>query len=205
MRIVILAGVCALLVNACTTVPEQIQGEYSGLTPARADSAQVGNAVRWGGVHPQDQPQPATDLFRSTFPRTRQVPAAQARGWHGRAFHGVHRRVYDPVVFTRGREVTMTGTLREITYQPLENFNYRYPVLDVDELVLWQKRQKVLVYNHYGSPWYGGYWGYPYRGYYGWYGYPYRHRTTVGEMTLLPDAADVTPQPSPLRPVEQRK
>lgn len=203
MRIAILAGMSVLLLHGCTTVPEQIQGDYAALTPARVESAQFGTPVRWGGVilnTRHDQNQTCFEvLSRSLDKHLRPELEDDTAGRYIACADGF----YDPVVFSRGREVTLTGTVTEFRYRPLEKFNYRYPVVDIDELVLWQKRRKVLVYNHHGGPWYGGYWGRPYWGYYGWYDPWWPRRSHAYEMTLLPDPAEVENLPTPLRLPEE--
>ncbi len=77
---------------------------------------------------------------------------------------------HDPEVFAKGREVTLTGTIRNIESRQIDEFSYRYPVLDVGELVLWEKRKDVIVYNNYDPFYHPYYWGYGFG-----YGYPY-HR-----------------------------
>ena len=78
----------------------------------------------------------------------------------------------------------------------MNDFQYRYPVLDVDQLVLWQKRQRVLVSNTWHDPW-RRHWGYGYWG--GWYDPWYRgwggggwSRTRTYEQVLLPDASIIS-------------
>jgi starvation-inducible outer membrane lipoprotein len=49
MRILI-AIATVFLLAACTTVPEQIQGDFPEISPARVDPGVFGADVRWGGV-----------------------------------------------------------------------------------------------------------------------------------------------------------
>ncbi len=101
---------------------------------------------------------------------------------------------YDPEVFARGREVTLTGRIRNIEVRPIDEFNYRYPVVDVDQLVLWEVREEVMVIDYPYDPfYYPYYWNGPYWGYYPYYrhGYPMHHRGYARTRQLLPDPAEV--------------
>ena len=51
MRIWIVT-IAILAVSACTTVPEQIQGTYPDISPARIEPAVFGSTVRWGMITP---------------------------------------------------------------------------------------------------------------------------------------------------------
>ena len=108
----------------------------------------------------------------------------------------------DPLVFSKGREITVTGKITSIDVRKVDDFDYRYPVMEVDDLVLWQKRRVVMRYRGYNDgfygPWGRGYWGGyggyggwgGYRGYGGWRGYGPGYSTGYAEpMILRPDPA----------------
>ncbi|NCF63877.1 MAG: hypothetical protein GWP58_13585, partial [Gammaproteobacteria bacterium] len=84
-----------------------------------------------------------------------------------------------------------------IETRQVDEFDYRYPVLDVDELVLWEKRETVVVYDNYHDPFFYGPYGYHYRGFYPYYGYGYPYpmhsRGTARVRQTLPDAAELEP------------
>jgi len=108
---------------------------------------------------------------------------------------------HDPEVFAAGREVTLTGSIRGIEEREIDQFKYRYPVIDVAELVLWQPRRDVLVIDQMYDPfWYPFpyYWGRPYWGYYpyywGRYPFPMSGRSQVYTRQLRPDPAEVQPR-----------
>ncbi len=79
---------------------------------------------------------------------------------------------HDPEIYQQGREVTVTGQIQSIEERKIEQFDYRYPVVAVTDMVLWQKRKTVMRYdNFYGGGYYPYYWGGgPYWG--GYYRYP---------------------------------
>mgnify|MGYP001548551259 CR=1 FL=1 len=191
-----------LLLAGCSSTPEALKGTYTTLEPSQASIRDLGTDVRWGGVILDARPDARQTCFEVLSRSLDKSYRPRAEDLTQGRFIACRDGFLDPEVFAKGREITLTGALVAIDERQVGDFNYRYPVVDIDELVLWQKRQKVMVYNHYG---YGGYgWHSPYWGYRGgWYGYGYPYgpsRAYAYEMTLLPDAAEVATQPTPLRP-----
>lgn len=190
--------IAVLAVSACTTVPEQIQGSYADISPARVEPAVFGSPVRWGGTIIDSKNQESSTCFevlsRSLDKYLRPKLEDQTAG----RFIACKQGFYDPEVFARGREVTLTGHIRNIEVKQVDEFNYRYPVVDVDDLVLWEVREEVLVIDHpYDPYYYPYYWGHPYWGYYpyhrGYYPMQGPSRSYGRTRTLLPDPALVQP------------
>jgi len=170
----LLAACAAAMMSACTTIPEQLQGEYDNVSPARVDAREFGRNVRWGGVLIDTRNEEektcfevlSRDLDRYMRPETSDTTAGR--------FIACTTGFYDPEVYAKGREVTVTGQIQSLEERKIEEFDYRYPVLAVEDLVLWQKRQNVLVYNQVYSPfYYPYYWGGAWGGYYPYYRYRY--------------------------------
>lgn len=193
MRIALIL-IIVILASACTTVPEQIQGEFTEVSPARVDQAVFGSEVRWGGVILSARNTGDQTCFeilsRDLDKYLRPEVEDETAGRYIACKAGFH----DPLVFTKGREVTMTGEIRNIEVRKLDDFDYRYPVLDVDHLVLWEKRRNVVIYRGFHDPWA---WHYPYRGW-GWgWGHPWRgpymgmSHGWAETRTLLPDPSIV--------------
>jgi outer membrane lipoprotein len=195
MRIALILTI-VILASGCTTVPEQIQGEFTEVSPARVDPAVFGSEVRWGGVILSARNTGKQTCFeilsRDLDKYLRPEVEDDTAGRYIACKDGFH----DPLVFTKGREVTMTGEIRNIEVRKLDDFDYRYPVLDVDHLVLWEKRRNVVVYRGFNDPWA---WHYPYRGWgWGWgWGHPWRgpypgmSHGWAETRTLLPDPSIV--------------
>jgi outer membrane lipoprotein len=172
-----------LALSACTSIPEQIEGSFQEISPARVEPSVFGSNVRWGGVIVGSTAKDSQscleilshDLDKYLRPKLEDSTAGR--------FIACQPGFLDPMVFTAGREITVTGTIERIELRKVEDFDYHYPVLAIDDLVLWQKRKVVMryrgvggpfydpFYGPYFSPWYGrpGYWG-GYMG--GWRGYP---------------------------------
>ncbi|MBT8057496.1 MAG: Slp family lipoprotein [Gammaproteobacteria bacterium] len=181
----------ALALSACTTVPEQIQGEYSSVNPSRVDPAVIGSTVRWGGVILGSRVEQGQTCFEVLSRQLDKYLRPAREDYTDGRFIACKAGFQDPLVFSQGREITATGTIRNIQVGKVEDYSYTFPVLDVDTLVLWGKRRQVTVYRGFSDPWHYGYpWGYHYRG----WGYgPYFHRgptrTYAEQRELLPDAA----------------
>lgn len=196
MRITLIASLFVLLAG-CTAVPEQIQGTFAEVSPARVDESVFGTQVRWGGVILETRNRENRSCFeilsRELDRYLRPVIDDRTAGRFIACKPGFH----DPAVFAKGRELTVTGHIRTITVRRVDDFDYRYPLLDVEHLVLWEKRKNVVVYRHHYDPW--G-WHYPY-GYWGW-GHPYyrplpgHHHGQAEVRTLLPDPSIIDSQPA---------
>jgi outer membrane lipoprotein len=196
-RLALTAALAALALAGCTTIPEQIQGNFSDVSPARVEPAVFGASVRWGGVI-IDAVNEADRTCFEVLSRDldRYLRPLQEDRTAGR-FIACKSGFHDPEVFAAGREVTLTGSIRGIEEREIDQFKYRYPVIDVDELVLWQPRQDVLVIDHMYDPFwypYPYYWGRPYWGYYPYYWnrYPMHSRSYIRQT--LPDAAETQPR-----------
>lgn len=168
-RIVPLAAV-TLAFTACTTIPEQLQGTYAEISPARVEPSVYGSSVRWGGIIIDAKNNKESTCFEILSREMDKYMRPKVEDRTSGRFIACKSGFHDPEVFAKGREVTLTGTIRNIEARQIDEFSYRYPVLDIGELVLWEKRKNVIVYNNYNPFYHPYYWGYGFG-----YGYPY-HR-----------------------------
>lgn len=191
------AALAALALAGCTTIPEQIQGNYSDISPARVEPAMFGSSVRWGGVIIAANNEANSTCFevlsRDLDRYLRPLLEDRTAGRFIACKAGFH----DPEVFAPGREVTLTGTIRNVEVREIDQFKYRYPVIDVSELVLWQPRKDVVVVDRMYDPFwypYPYYWSRPYIGYYPyyWHRYPAHSRSYIRKT--LPDPAEIQPR-----------
>jgi len=207
MRLLTISTVL-LALSACTTIPEQIQGTFQDISPARVDPSVFGSNVRWGGVIVGSSAKAGEscleilshDLDKYLRPKLEDSTAGR--------FIACKPGFLDPMVFASGREITVTGQIEKIETGKVEDFDYRYPVVQVDDLVLWQKRKVVMRYRGFADPFYGPYYG-PYwgpwgprTGYWGAWGgyYPYPGAYGTGYMepqALLPGPAIIETQDQP--------
>ncbi len=169
-----------LCLTACTTIPQTLVGEYGNETPAGINPQAKGTEVRWGGVIVDAMPDQQKTCFEILSKDLNKYMRPANNDTTAGRFIACKTGFHDPEVWTKGREITVTGQFQFVDTRKIGDFNYRYPVIDVENMVLWQKRPDVVV-RHYGyydpfySPYYWGYgraWGfYPHHR----YPYPMRH------------------------------
>ncbi len=176
----LLALIAALLLAGCSSTPEALKGAYPDLAPEATTARDIGRDVRWGGVILDAMPDPqqtcfevlSRDLDRSFRPRAEDLTEGR--------FIACRAGFLDPEVFAKGREITLTGTVRALDRRKVGEFEYQYPVLAARFITMWPERPDVII-NNYHDPWYWGpYWG-PHWGWGGRYGRwgPPPVRTTV--------------------------
>jgi outer membrane lipoprotein len=193
----ILGLMASLSMAACTTVPTQLQGEYATISPARVDPSAFGTSVRWGGIIIDAKNETnrtcfevlSRELDRYLRPKVEDATAGR--------FIACKDGFFDPEVFAKGREVTLVASIKGIEERKIDDFNYRYPLLEVTDLVLWEERQDVLIYRDFYDPfWYPYAWGSPFYGYYPYYrggwgygrsGYAVTRQTLPGPARLEPE------------------
>ena len=163
-----LAVITGLFINSCTTIPEQLKGEYTPLVPKNTGERNLGTAVRWGGAILETRPENEYTCFeilsRQLQTSMRPKNSDQDRG----RFIACKPGFYDPEVFKKGREVILTGKLIHMDVRKVGDYDYHFPVVDIDFMILWPKRRDRVYYRMY-RPYY---WHYPYYGPYYWR-YPY--------------------------------
>ena len=186
-----------LAISACTSIPEQIQGSYPEISPARVEPGIYGSSVRWGGIIIDSKNTEHLTCFEVLSRDLDKYLRPKVEDRTSGRYIACKPGFYDPQVFSKGREITVTGNIRTIETRQVDEFDYRYPVLDVDELVLWEKRENVVVYDSFHDPFFYGPYGHHYRGFYPYYGYGYPYpmhsRSTARVRQTLPDAAELEP------------
>ena len=186
----LLIPLLTLTLASCTTIPEQLQGEFPDIAPAQVGTGDFGSRVRWGGVILDSKHEDGATCLEILSRKLDKYLRPENEDYTAGRYIACKPGFQDPVVFARGREVTTIGRIRNIRVGEVDAFRYSYPVLDTDSLVLWEKRRKVVVYRGYHDPFYYRYpWGYPYWGWGYHRPFPYRGPTYAEERSLLPDAS----------------
>jgi outer membrane lipoprotein len=123
-----------------------------------------GYVVLWGGtiLHIKNLKDSAhitvleTPLHGSERPRSRSY--SQGR------FIARSEKLLDPEVYRRGEKITVAGVVSGKEVQPLGETTYTYPVIEVKQIVLWQRHyyRYAYPYDWWGPDW--DYWWGPYGG-----------------------------------------
>jgi outer membrane lipoprotein len=186
------------LLAACTSVPTQLQGEYTEVSPSRVQPATYGTDVRWGGVLVDTRNEEDRTCFEVLSRELDKYMRPKVEDRTAGRFIACTQGFHDPEVYAKGREVTVVGEIKNVERRKIEEFDYQYPMLAVNDLVLWQKRKRVMVYNnHYDPFYYPYYWGRPYGGYYPYYRRPgsYMGSGYMYERELQPGPSQIVTQP----------
>lgn len=134
--------------------------------------AYVGRLVVWGGIIIEtNNTSSGTDIIVLQTPLGRGERPEGAEYSQGR-FIAHSTNLLDPEIYQKGREITLAGVISGKETLPLGGTTYTYPMVDVKQLHLWQKRPQ---YRYVYPPYYYGYWG-PYWGWgppYWYWGPPY--------------------------------
>ncbi len=91
-------------------------------------------------------------------------------------------RFIDPEVYTKGRRVTVGGTVIGSRTQKMgeTEYTYTYPVVEAQELHLWQRYRADRRLSPFHDPWYHGYWRDDFYSPFHYYGGPFRYRHYPG-------------------------
>jgi len=169
MRIIQVAVATFFLVlTACSTLPGKLQtaeGESLALFVQTDSQYQInlGKQARWGGViadvtNLKDQ----TMLEIVYFPLANSGRPKVKNETEGR-FRAFYDGFLDPMVYKKGKSVTVLGRLQEKVTGTIGEHEYQYPVLAVTYAHLWKEIQQVDVRIQHQPLWYSPYyWHHPY-------------------------------------------
>ncbi|MFT5520685.1 MAG: outer membrane lipoprotein [Enterobacterales bacterium] len=170
----------ALLLSACSTMPESIQHQSPQQISVQAvhqGSTNIsGQTVRWGGIITQ-----VINNEKGTWVEVLALelndigrPSSNRLKNDGRFIAKV-KQFLDPEVYQQGYSFTVVGTLAEKIDGKIGEFKYSYPTIDSQGHYLWPKYSRRT--SHYVMP---GYWYYGFHSNwhfgYNYYGYGIRYR-----------------------------
>ena len=178
-RVMFISVVGALALGGCATIPQPLQGNYAPVTlDAARSGAATATPVRWGGEIIETQPrEQQTCFFVLAEPLDSQARPERGGDGIGR-FVACKQGFYDPEVFKKGRELTVTGTLNGTVQHKIGDYDYTYPKVEANNVYLWPKRPLYVARPDPWGPWgcdpfwsswgcgwgyggWGGGWGYP--------------------------------------------
>lgn len=92
----------------------------------------------------------------------------------GGRFLALYDGFLDADIYAKGRKVTLAGPVEGSEVRRLDEMDYRYPLVRVRSLNLWEREPRPAYGYPYGYPWYDPWYG-PYGPWYGPYGryWPY--------------------------------
>ena len=189
-----------VLLASCATVPKELAGSYADITPQQASNGGVsGTAVRWGGTIIQTEPSQADTCF---YVLGKPLASNDARPEAMRdsigRFVACKHGFYDPEVYAKGREITVSGMLRGVVTRKVGNYEYPYPRVAANVVHLWPLRVAYNrgYYNGWNDPFWGPGWGGGWGGWGGPWGYdPFGY--APGPVVIVRPAPPPPPPPPP--------
>ncbi|PCJ50539.1 MAG: hypothetical protein COA74_01800 [Gammaproteobacteria bacterium] len=167
-----------LVLSACSNMPESIQyenpEEISLLAVQQGAINLTGQTVRWGGVITQvinNENDTWVEILALNLNDSGR-PSSSRFNNDGRFIAKIDQFL-DPEVYQQGYSFTVVGTLADKIDGKIGEFNYSYPVIQVDGHYIWPKKSPYR--SHYVVP---GYWYYGFHPHwrfgYSYYGYGVR-------------------------------
>ena len=132
-----------LLLSACASqIPEQIRNvpaDAPSVVTARADiESAVGARVRWGGTITEVENRELQTwieiVARNLRDDARPRESDQSQGRFLARLEGF----LDPAIYSKGREITVVGDIEGAQTRTIDEYDYRYPVIDVESHHLWE-------------------------------------------------------------------
>ena len=159
-------ALAAFALGGCATVPPQLAGQnFSAITAQQAAQQNAhGDRVRWGGSIVKVEPKSDSTCFeilsRDLFSDARPRPRSQSNG----RFIACSKGFYDPELYKKDRDITVTGALAGTEKHKVGGYDYTYALVDADNIYLWPLRDRrdnnawPYYYDPFWGPW-GPYWG----------------------------------------------
>jgi len=159
---------------SCSPISSALQAEAGKAPPfteiLKAPGQYTGTTVIWGGVIVEiSNRQDGTYLIVINADLDSGQRPGEKDLSKGR-FIAFHKEFLDPSVYKEGREITVAGKITGSEELPIGEMRYRYPVVTVEEIHLWEE-PKAYYDPYFYDPWY--FWPYPYWRYPYAYPYPY--------------------------------
>jgi outer membrane lipoprotein len=141
----------------------------------RAPDMFTGSVVIWGGIIIETiNHQEGTEVVVLETPLDYEGEPKDSEYSHGR-FIARTSAYLDPMIYKKGREVTVAGKIIRPEKRKIGEMTYTYPVISIKEIHIWTESKAYYPPYYSGYGWYGPYYGYgPYWGPpfgwpYGWY------------------------------------
>ena len=185
LKLIVVGGAC-LILAACASVPQPLKGEFASVVPRDAAQAD-GSHVRWGGEIVRTEPEATRTciyaLSRPLNSRARPMYKSESMG----RFVACRQGFYDPEIFAKGRDITVTGTLNGTLSRKVGQYDYPYPLVEADSIYLWPVIQPLPPGGYYNPYFYDPFWGPSY-----WGGGPFWYPPT---RVIVVPAQPVKPPP----------
>jgi outer membrane lipoprotein len=156
----------ALLLSACSQhIPPEIR-QAPDNSPSvdqvrHQPDTYISQRIRWGGVilHTENKSD-GSWMTIIALPLQSNGKPRESDQSPGR-FIAIANEFLEPLVYSRDREITVTGTVLRTETRKVGEFAYDYPVIRIDHYYLWPARQETTDSDYLPYWWYNPY--YPWR------------------------------------------
>ncbi len=169
--------ICSLSLVACSShVPKEIRQASPDQVPLSTVHSNIeqhiGKRVRWGGVilHIENQ-NTSTWLTIMAKPLWASGRPNDSDTSYGR-FIAIIPGFLEPEVYANQREITITGRVTGTQARKVGDFEYNYPLIEVDQQYLWHK---PVTTEHQHPHWYHDPWYDPFYPYHSYHPHPHLH------------------------------
>jgi outer membrane lipoprotein len=143
MKRLSLALLSVVFLAACASIPQQISNapeDSPTVAAVRATGERFkGTQVRWGGTIANVENRKSQTLMeivsRALNDVARPIDSDQSQGRFLAQFEGF----LDPAIYSKGRDITVVGTVDGQQTRTIDEYRYRYPVVNVESYYLWQQ------------------------------------------------------------------
>lgn len=168
---------------ACAIAPKPLQGQFTVISAKDvAETGRTGETVRWGGLVIEVEPEAERTCLQILSRELSDIARPRDRDVSEGRFVACREGFYDPEIFTKGREVTVTGRVAGMTSRPVGEYDYPMPEVAADVVYLWPERRDIDAMPY--SPWFG--WPYDRWG----TGFHYRHAYPIHRAPRAPPRRD---------------
>ncbi len=143
-KLISLASLAMVVSSACTTVSEQLKGEYSTLRPIDVSEQSLETQVRWAGVIFETRSQEDHTCFAVIARPVEKSMRPQSTNQSDGRFIACKSGYLDPEGLKVESEVTLTGRIFHIDKREIENNDYLIPIVEVDSMTLWPARHQLV-------------------------------------------------------------
>lgn len=146
----------SLAISGCVSVPEAVDKQPTSLFNVadvqQNEANHTSSQVRWGGtIVGLSNNSDSTDILVVSRPLGKSARPLNSDRSSGRFIARVAGFV-EPEVYVKGREITITGAVEGLENKLIGETEYQYPVVAVDGLHLWNKREPAKYPYHRHHP-----------------------------------------------------
>jgi outer membrane lipoprotein len=170
MKRILVIMIGALMLSACTPVlNRELMREGARNVPLSQmrenPDANQGKLFIFGGVIVDTRVTDKGSLIEAIYVPVSSLGYLRDLEQYGGRFLALFPRtsgMLDPLIYKKGREITLAGSFLENRKGKIDEMEYLYPVFEIKQIYLWDEQR-----GYYMMPAYPYYYSYPYP--YGWY------------------------------------